>query len=95
MQTKATDDLLPLDQGDAPPLLGSSQGGFLAGRATSDYDEIVFEMLVLHGISFVAVFVPCLLVCRGVQPHAMRVSLTSKNGLFTRKTSKTHAREKV
>jgi hypothetical protein len=55
MQTKATDDPLAFDQGDAPPQLGSSQGSFLAGRATSDYDEIVLEMLVSHGISSVAV----------------------------------------
>jgi hypothetical protein len=71
MQTKATDDPLAFDEGDAPPLFGSSQGGFLAGRATSDYDEIVLEMLVSHGIS--------LLVVCGVSPDGMSISLTFKN----------------
>jgi hypothetical protein len=58
MQTNATDDLLPFNQRDAAALLGRREGGFLAGRTTPDYDEIVLEMLFHHGPSSLPVSVP-------------------------------------
>jgi hypothetical protein len=45
MQAKATDNLLPFNQRDVAALLGRSEGGFLAGRTTPDYDKVVLEML--------------------------------------------------
>jgi hypothetical protein len=48
MQAKATDNLLPFDQGNTAVLLGRCERSFLTGRPTTNDDEVVFEMLVWH-----------------------------------------------